>query len=52
MSEEKKEEEQVEVECPKCKHKFWHDLKDKLKKDGNEILNGIGDAIGEDKFGG
>lgn len=48
--EEKKETEAtpVEVECPKCGHKFWHKLKGHLK----DALNGLGNALGEAKFGG
>lgn len=42
------EEKKVEVECPKCKHKFWHVVKEKLKEAG-ELL---GEAIGEAEFGG
>lgn len=38
----------VEVECPKCKHKFWH----KIKEGAKEALEGLGNAIGEAKFGG
>src|SRR5882762_5229510 len=47
--EEKKETEAtpVEVECPKCGHKFWHKLKGHLK----DALDGLGNAIGEAKFG-
>lgn len=51
MTDEKKED-KVEVECPVCKHKFWHDLKEKLKKGGSEVLNDVGEAIGEAEFGG
>lgn len=38
----------VEVECPKCGHKFWHKVGDALKK----AAEGLGNAIGEAKFGG
>lgn len=37
----------IEVECPKCHHKFWHKIGEKLK----EAAEGLGDAIGEAKFG-
>jgi hypothetical protein len=38
----------VEVECPKCGHKFLHKLEDVLKAAGEDL----GNAIGEAKFGG
>lgn len=43
-----KEEPKVEVECPKCGHKFWHNVKDGFKK----AVDSLGNAIGEAKFGG
>lgn len=38
----------VPVECPKCHHKFFHNIKDALK----DAAEGLGNAIGEAKFGG
>jgi hypothetical protein len=35
------------IECPMCKHKFWHKLGEKLKEAGESV----GNAIGEAKFG-
>lgn len=38
---------QVKVECPHCKTKFWHKLGEKIK----EAAESAGEAIGEAKFG-
>jgi hypothetical protein len=38
----------VQVQCPACKHKFWH----KIGKALGEIADGVGNVIGESKFGG
>jgi hypothetical protein len=38
----------LEVECPKCGHKFFHKIKEALKGAGESL----GNAIGEAKFGG
>lgn len=35
-----------EVTCPKCGHKFWHNVREALKK----AAEGLGEAIGEAKF--
>lgn len=35
-------------ECPKCHHRFWHKIGHALGK----AAEGLGDAIGEAKFGG
>lgn len=37
-----------EATCPKCGHKFWHKVKQALK----DAAEGLGNAIGEAKFGG
>jgi hypothetical protein len=37
----------VEIECPKCHHKFWHHIGDAFKA----ALDGLGNAIGEAKWG-
>jgi hypothetical protein len=37
-----------EATCPKCGHKFFHKIKEALK----DAAEGLGNAIGEAKFGG
>jgi hypothetical protein len=45
-------EKQVETECPKCGHKFWHKIGRTIKHASGEITEALGNAIGEAKFGG
>jgi DNA-directed RNA polymerase subunit RPC12/RpoP len=34
-----------EIECPHCKHKFLHKVKEKLAEAGESLGNAIGDAM-------
>lgn len=42
----------IEVECPKCKHTFFHKLGHAIKHGAEKVAEGVGTAIGEAKFGG
>jgi hypothetical protein len=48
MEEKKAPEGHDQAKCPKCGHTFWHKVTDAFKK----AADGLGNAIGETKFGG